>query len=43
MKDVLKFTVKLFVGTVSVFAGSKLVKNSVKDARRIGSDSNKKG
>ena len=43
MKDVMKFAVKLFVGTVSVFAGSKLVKNSVNDARRIGSSTTKKG
>ena len=42
MKDVLKFAVKLFVGTVAVFTGSKLVKNSVNDARRIGSGSTKK-
>ena len=39
----MKFAVKLFVGTVSVFAGSKLVKNSVNDARRIGSSTTKKG
>lgn len=43
MKDVLKFAVKLFIGTVAVFTGSKLVKNSVKDARRIGSSTTKKG
>ena len=42
MKDVMKFAVKLFVGTVAVFTGSKLVKNSVNDARRIGSGSTKK-
>ena len=35
MKDVLKFAVKL--------TGSKLVKNSVNDARRIGSSTTKKG
>ena len=43
MKDVLKFAVKLFVGTVAVFTGSKLVNNSVNDARRIGSSTTKKG
>ena len=43
MKDVLKFAVKLFVGTVAVFTRSKLVKNSVNDARRIGSSTTKKG
>ena len=43
MKDVMKFAVKLFVGTVAVFTGSKLVKNSVNDARRIGSCTTKKG
>ena len=43
MKDVMKFAVKLFVGTVAVFTGSKLVKNSVNDARRIGSSTIKKG
>ena len=43
MKDVLKFAVKLFVGTVAVFTGSKLVKNSVNGARRIGSSTIKKG
>ena len=42
-KDLLKFAVKLFVGTVAVFAGGKLVKNSVNDARRIGSSTTKKG
>ena len=36
MNDVLKFAVKLFVGTVAVAAGGKLVKNSLNDARRIG-------
>ena len=39
MNDVLKFAAKLFVGTVAIAAGSKLVKNSVNDARRIGSGS----
>ena len=43
MKDVMKFAVKLFVGTVAVFTGSKLVKNSVNDARRIGCSTTKKG
>ena len=43
MKDVLKFEVKMFDGTVAVFTGSKLVKNSVNDARRIGSSTTKKG
>ena len=43
MNDVLKFAAKLFVGTVAVAAGSKLVKNSVNDARRIGSSTTKKG
>ena len=39
MKDVFKFAAKLFIGTVAVFTGGKLVKNSVNDARRIGSGS----
>ena len=43
MNDVLKFAVKLFIGTVAVFTGSKLVKNSVNDARRIGSSTTNKG
>ena len=43
MRDVMKFAVKLFVGTVAVFTGGKLVKNSVNDARRIGSSATKKG
>lgn len=43
MKDVMKFAVKLFIGTVAVFTGSKLVKNSVNDARRIGSGKTQKG
>ena len=43
MKDVMKFAAKLFLGTVAVFTGGKLVKNSVNDARRIGSGSTKKG
>ena len=43
MKDVLKFATKLFVGTVAIFAGGKLVKNSLNDVRRIGSGSTKKG
>ena len=43
MKDVLKFATKLFVGTVAIFAGGKLVKNSMNDARRIGNGSTKKG
>ena len=43
MKDVIKFAAKLFIGTVAVFAGGKLVKNSLNDARRIGSGSTKKG
>ena len=42
MKDVLKFAPKLFVGTVAIFAGSKLVKNSMNDAHRIGSSTSKK-
>ena len=42
MNDVLKFAAKLFVGIVAIAAGSKLVKNSVNDARRIGSGSTKK-
>ena len=42
-KDLLKFAIKLFVGTVAVFTGGKLVKNSVNDARRIGSSTTKKG
>ena len=42
MKDVIKFAAKLFIGTVAIAAGSKLVKNSVNDARRIGSGSTKK-
>ena len=42
MKDVIKFAAKLFIGTVAVFSGGKLVKNSVNDARRIGSGSTKK-
>lgn len=42
-KDLLKFAIKLFVGTVAIAAGSKLVKNSVNDARRIGSSTTKKG
>ena len=43
MKDVMKFAVKLFIGTVAVFTGGKLVKNSVNDARRIGSSKTQKG
>ena len=43
MKAVMKFAAKLFIGTVAVFTGSKLVKNSVNDARRIGSSTTKKG
>ena len=43
MNDVLKFAAKLFVGTVAIAAGSQLVKNSVNDARRIGSSTTKKG
>ena len=43
MKDVLKFATKLFVGTVAIFAGGKLVKNSMNDASRIGSSITKKG
>lgn len=43
MKDVIKFAAKLFIGTVAVFTGGKLVKNSLNDARRIGSGSTKKG
>ena len=43
MKDVIKFAAKLFIGTVAIAAGSKLVKNSVNDARRIGSSTTKKG
>ena len=42
MKDVLKFATKLFVGTVAIFAGSKLVKTSMNDAHRIGSSTSKK-
>ena len=42
MKDVMKFATKLFVGTVAIFAGSKLVKNSMNDAHRIGSSTSKK-
>ena len=42
MKDVLKFATKLFVGTVAIIAGSKLVKNSMNDAHRIGSSTSKK-
>ena len=42
MKDVLKKTKKLLVGTVAIFAGGKLVKNSMNDARRIGSSTTKK-
>ena len=42
MNDVLKFAAKLFVGTVAVFAGGKLVKNGMDDVRRIGSGSTKK-
>ena len=42
MKDVLKFATKLFVGTVAIFAGSKLVKNSMNDAHRIGSSTSQK-
>ena len=42
MKDVLKFATKLFAGTVAIFAGGKLVKNSMNDARRIGSSTTKK-
>ncbi len=42
-KDLLKFAVKLFVGTVAVFAGGKLVKNGMNDARRIGSSKTQKG
>ena len=41
-KDLLKFAVKLFVGTVAIAAGGKLVKNGMDDARRIGSGSTKK-
>ena len=43
MKDVIKFSAKLFIGTVAVVAGGKLVKNSLNDARRIGKGSTKKG
>ena len=43
MKDVIKFATKLFIGTVAVFTGGKLVKNSVNDARRIGRSTTKKG
>ena len=43
MNDVLKFAVKLFVGTVAVFAGGELVKNGMDDVRRIGSGTTKKG
>lgn len=43
MKDVIKFATKLSIGTVAVFTGGKLVKNSVNDARRIGSSTTKKG
>ena len=43
MKDVIKFAAKLFVGPVAIAAGGKLVKNSVNDARRIGSSTTKKG
>ena len=42
-KDLLKFAVKLFVGTVAVFAGGKLGKNGMDDARRIGSGKTQKG
>ena len=42
-KDLLKVAVKLFGGTVAVFAGGKLVKNSMNDARRIGSGKTQKG
>ena len=42
-KDLLKFAVKLFVGTVAIAAGGKLVKNGMDDARRIGSSTTKKG
>lgn len=43
MNDVLKFAAKLFIGTVAVFAGGKLVKNGMDDVRRIGSSTTKKG
>ena len=43
MNDVLNFAAKLFVGTVAVFAGGKLVKNGMDDVRRIGSGTTKKG
>ena len=43
MNDVLKFAVKVFVGTVAAVAGGKLVKNGMDDARRIGSSTTKKG
>ena len=43
MKDVMKFAVKLFVGTVAVFAGGKLLKNGMDDARRIGSSTTQQG
>ena len=42
-KDLLKFAVKLFVGTVAIAAGGKLVKNGIDDAHRIGSSTTKKG
>lgn len=42
-KDLLKFAVKLFVGTVAVVAGGKLVKNGMDDARRIASGKTQKG
>ena len=42
-KDLLKFAVKLFVGTVAVVAGGKLLKNGLDDARRIGSGKTQKG
>ena len=42
-KDLLKFAVKLFVGTVAEIAGSKQVKNGMNDARRIGSGKTQKG
>ena len=43
MKDVMKFAAKLFLGTVAVFTGGKLVKNGMDDVRRIGSGTTKKG
>ena len=43
MKDVIKFAAKLFIGTVAVFTGGKLVKNSVNDAHRSGRSTTKKG